>query len=76
MYYQSSGNPLHNTRKISSQAIQFSMNYEDMKICLMNQPSPIYIGFTYGPCVFFLGIIAKEYAINSKHTKITNGPTT
>ena len=49
MYYQSSGNPLHNTKRISSQAIQFSMNYEDMKICLMNQPSPVYKGFTYGP---------------------------
>ena len=31
------------------------MNYEDMKICLMNKPSPIYIGFTYGPYIVFLG---------------------
>ena len=55
MYYQSSGNPLHNTKRISSQDIQFLMNYEDMKICLMNHPSPVYIGFPYGPYVVFLG---------------------
>jgi len=81
MYYQSSGSPLQNTKRISSRAIQFSMNYEDLKISLMNQPSPVYKGFTYGPIPislhsFLREIIAKSYAINSKHTKLTNGPTT